>query len=282
MEPQIIETSGLNAWWQSPPGQYVLDWQQTQFDRVVGDVFGYHALQLGLPHIDTLRLNRMPHRWMACRNHADLALWLAHPQQAQDPGAKRSVFVTETVALPFPDQSLDLVVLPHGLETSLDPHTTLREVERVLVPEGRLVISGLNPMSLWGLRQQRTRWFKRWGAKDQFVPEVSDWMAYWRLRDWLKLLSFQVESGGFGIYRPAVDKQVWLQRWSWMDPAGDRWWPILGAAYFLVAIKRVHGMRLLGASWRRPAAAAVRQASTAKTRPATSQRQSSEVRHEAG
>ena len=172
--------------------------------------------------------------------------------------------------------------MPHGLETSLDPHTTLREVERVLVPEGRLVLSGLNPMSLWGLRQQRTRWFKRWGAKDQFVPEVSDWMAYWRLRDWLKLLSFQVESGGFGIYRPALDKQVWLQRWSWMDPAGDRWWPILGAAYFLVAVKRVHGMRLLGASWRRPAAAAVRQASTAKTRPATRQRQSSEVPHEVG
>jgi hypothetical protein len=134
MELQIIETPGLNAWWQSPPGQYLLDWQQTQFDRVVGDVFGYHALQLGLPHIDTLRHNRMPHRWMACRNHADLALWLAQPQQAQDPGAKRSVFVTESVALPFPDQSLDLVVLPHGLETSLDPHTTLREVERVLVP----------------------------------------------------------------------------------------------------------------------------------------------------
>jgi len=66
-----------------------------------------------------------------------------------------------------------------------------------------------------------------------------------------------------------------------MDPAGDRWWPILGAAYFLVAIKRVHGMRMMGASWRRPASSAVRQASTAKTRPATSLRQSSEVHHEA-
>jgi hypothetical protein len=107
-------------------------------------------------------------------------------------------------------------------------------------------------------------------------------MAYWRLRDWLKLLSFQVESGGFGIYRPAVDRQVWLQRWSWMDAAGDRWWPILGAAYFLVAIKRVHGMRLLGASWRRAANSAVRHAPAAKTRPAVTQRQHSEVMDERG
>ncbi len=258
----------------------MLDWQQTQFDRVVSDVFGYHALQVGLPQIDTLRHNRMPHRWMACRSPADLGLWLARPPQAQDPVAKQTVLVTESVALPFPDQSLDLVVLPHGLETSLDPHTTLREVERVLVPEGRLVISGLNPMSLWGLRQQRSRWFKRWGANDEFVPDVSDWMAYWRLRDWLKLLNFQVESGGFGIYRPAVDKQVWLQRWAWMDSAGDRWWPILGSAYFLVAIKRVHGMRWLGASWRRAAASAVRHAPAAKTRPAVTQRQHIEVMDE--
>ncbi len=255
----------------------MLNWQQSQFDRVVSDLFGYHALQVGLPQIDTLRHNRMPHRWVACRHTSDLAIWQQHGQAAHAPSPAVSALVAESVALPFADQSLDLVVLPHGLETSLDPHATLREVERVLVPEGRLVISGLNPMSLWGLRQQRTRWLQRWGAKDEFVPDVGDWMAYWRLRDWLKLLSFQVERGSFGIYRPAVDKQLWLQRWAWMDNAGERWWPVLGAAYFLVAIKRVHGMRLLGTSWRRAAAVAVRQTSTAKTRPAVTQRQNGEV-----
>ena len=67
-----------------------------------------------------------------------------------------------------------------------------------------------------------------------------------------------------------------------MDAAGDRWWPILGAAYFLVAVKRVHGMRLLGASWRRAANSAVRHAPAAKTRPAVTQRQHSEVMDERG
>jgi ubiquinone/menaquinone biosynthesis C-methylase UbiE len=71
---------------------------------------------------------------------------------------------THSVALPFAANSLDLVVLPHTLELSLDPHATLREVERVLVPEGRVVISGLNPASLWGLRQQRARIFRRFGV----------------------------------------------------------------------------------------------------------------------
>ncbi|MEJ0004571.1 MAG: hypothetical protein WDN30_15340 [Pararobbsia sp.] len=50
------------AWTVSPPGRYVLEWEQAQLDYVVGDIFGYHALQLGLPQLDALRENRMPYR----------------------------------------------------------------------------------------------------------------------------------------------------------------------------------------------------------------------------
>ncbi|MGV7246690.1 SAM-dependent methyltransferase, partial [Caballeronia sp. M23-90] len=50
------------AWTVSAPGRYVLDWEQAQLDRVVSDIFGYHALQLGLPGLDALRENRMPYR----------------------------------------------------------------------------------------------------------------------------------------------------------------------------------------------------------------------------
>jgi len=52
--------------------------------------------------------------------------------------------------LPFPSNSLDLAVLPPALELARDPHDTLREVERVLVPEGRVVIAGVNPARLLG------------------------------------------------------------------------------------------------------------------------------------
>ncbi|MNC92563.1 hypothetical protein D3C83_90150 [compost metagenome] len=34
-----------------------------------------------------------------------------------------------------------------------------------------------------------------------------------------------------------------------MDPAGDRWWPIAGGVYFLQAVKRVRGMRLIMPKW---------------------------------
>jgi len=128
-------------------------------------------------------------------------------------------------------------------------------VERVLVPEGRVVICGLNPASLWGMRQRRAHLYRKLGFGELFLPEGGEFIGYWRIRDWLRLLSFEVESGRFGVYRPAVRSEAWLERCRWMDTAGERWWPIFGAVYFLVAVKRVRGMRLLGAEWRRAAAA---------------------------
>jgi SAM-dependent methyltransferase len=222
----------LASWLLTPPGQYLLAWEQAQLDRVVADLFGFHALQIGLPELEALRANRMPQRWLAGDGGASV----------------RAVALRcDTDALPFPERSLDLVVLPHTLELARDPHLTLAEVERVLVPEGRVVILGFNPASLWGLRQRCGRWRQRLGGRGAlFLPRPGDFIAYWRLRDWLRLLSFEVEGGRFGGYRPPLGSEAWLARTAWMDRTGDRWWPVLGAVYMLVAVKRVRGMRLVG------------------------------------
>ena len=181
----------------------------------------------------------------------------------------RPAFITDSSALPFAANSLDLVVLPHTLELSNDPHATLREVERVLVAEGRVVICGLNPASLWGLRQRRGHVLQRLGYDELFLPQSGDFIGYWRLRDWLRLLSFEVESGSFGCYRPALTSQKWLSRFDWMDRAGSRWWPIFGAVYFLVAVKRVRGVRLLEPAWKSRKALVAAPAAVANKQPAS-------------
>jgi len=229
MNDQII---GLHDWFAAPPGRYLLSWERVQLDLAVADLFGYHALQLGLSELDALSANRMPHRWLATTTPAP-----------------RAAVVTDFSALPFPASSLDLVVLPHSLELARDPHATLREVERVLVPEGRVVICGLNRISLWGLRQRRAFLYRRLGFGKLFLPQ-EEFIGYWRLRDWLRLLGFEVEIGKFGCYRPALASEKWLHRFAWMDWLGQRWWPIFGAVYFLVAVKRVRGVTLLSPAWR--------------------------------
>ena len=231
----------MRQWFETPPGRYLLAWERAEFDRAVGDIFGYHALQLGLPELDTLQANRMPHRWLALREPV-----------APDANPIRPHLYCDFAGLPFRENSLDLVVLPHSLELNTDPHATLREVERVLVPEGKVVICCLNPASLWGLRQRRAHLYRRLGFGELFLPDAGDFIGYWRLRDWLRLLNFEVESGSFGCYRPALTSEKWLERYDWLDGMGERWWPIFGAVYFLVAVKRVRGIKLIGAVWKSP------------------------------
>ena len=238
----------LHEWFQTSPGQYLLEWEQAQFDAALADVFGYHALQLGQVDIDALRTNRMPHRWLALRERPVAA---AQPETSPDRMPPRWAVITDPTALPFAEASLDLVVLPHTLEQSSDPHAALREVQRVLVHEGRVAIAGLSPLSLWGIREQRARFFHRFGGSGAFLPDYKELIGHRRLRDWLHLLEFELESISFGCYRPAVRSAGALSRFRWMDKLGRRWWPIFGAAYFIVAVKRTHGAKLVGQHWRK-------------------------------
>lgn len=232
------------AWVHSVMGRHALAWEQGELDRLVADVFGYHAVQLGLAGIEGLRANRMPSRWLMLDEDFEQASAARTAWQ----GSADSVLRADFHALPFPASSLDLVVLPHTLEMTPDPHLTLREVERVLRPEGRVVLAGFNPASLWGLseRQSRLAFWRRQTADT--LGGTGNWVGYWRLRDWLRLLSFEVEGGRFGCYIPPVRSERWRERLGWLEPLGDRWWPVLGSVYILIAVKRVRGMRLVGLS----------------------------------
>ncbi len=242
----------LSEFLRSPAGQYVLDWEQQQLDAAVVDIFGYHALQLGLPDIDALRENRMPLRLCAADRSPDFSASGGRPKVA---------VIHRYEELPFATHSIDLVVLPHILEFTDDPHQVLREAERVLVPEGHVVITGFNPVSLWGVRQ----YLSRLGASP-YLPQEGRFLALPRIKDWLTLLSFDVERGRYGCYVPSVRQERWLARWQFMEKAGDRWWPFFGAVYLLTAVKRVRGMRLIGAIWKGKEEPARRLAPAATTR----------------
>jgi SAM-dependent methyltransferase len=261
MDRLIIESQYPAPGWLAHLGQPVasrlLAWEQAQADALLADVFGYHAVQLGWPELKALRHNRMPHRWQAGAEfewpQSNKALCAPELQNLQSPQSPTTAIPLEddpdvwldSRAWPWQADSLDLVVLPHTLERSADPHACLREVERVLIPEGQVLITGLNPMSLWGWPTQRGSMRLVGGGPVQSL------IAYRRLRDWLRLLGFEVQVSRFGGWSPALGSERWMQRLGWMERAGERWWPILGGVYLLMATKRVPGGRLLPARpWR--------------------------------
>lgn len=218
--PAIV---AFSSWLSSPLGQYLAEQERAWLARTVDGIFGFVAVQMDVPELDGLVHNRMPNRWRV--------------------GWQGDVRCEEE-QLPLATASVDLMILPHGFDFSADPHQLLREVDRVLVPDGRLVLTGFNPMSLWGMR--------RLGANRELMPWQGRFLRMNRVKDWLTLLNFEVIGGAMMAYCPPLNTCRWRQRFDFMEAAGDRWWPIGGAVYGLHAIKRTAGMRLIRPQWQQP------------------------------
>jgi len=223
MNQQIIGLApglapSLDPWLQKGSGEYARNWLQIEFDREVQDIFGYHALQLGATSINTLSTSRIAHRW--CAADSD-----------NDPHA--SLYANAS-ALPFFESTLDLVTLPFTLDMHSDPDAVLDEVARVVVPEGRVVIAGFNGASLWGLSHK---------LGSSFLPEGVHIFGYHSLRSALNELGLVIETVRFGGYVPPVKTLEAAQNYAWLDKIGSKWWTSLGSMYFIVAKKRVMGVR---------------------------------------
>lgn len=228
----------LSAWYDTPLGRYALARERTIVDAMVDDIFGFHAVQLGVPGIDLLAVNRIPHKHTV--DPIEAASVKAHFHE-----------------LPFAQASVDLVVMAHVLEFTDVPHEILREVDRVLIPEGRVVIVGFNPWSLWGLRRAIA------SAKEG-LPWSGEFVSLVRMKDWLSLLGYDLSAGKLACYAPPFENDRWRERFGFMEPAGDRWWGVAGGVYVLEAIKRVIGMRVITPAWQREEAKERRFAAAAR------------------
>lgn len=206
-------------WYRSELGQYLLTAEDELITRILPDLFGYHALQVGqVAERNLLAGSRIRHRCVV-----DVALPTVEglsPLRAQPE------------LLPFANQSLDLVLIHHGLDGAASPHAVLREASRVLIPEGHLLLLGFNPWSLWGLwRLFRLPWAT--------LPWLHRPLSPQRLADWLALLDFEVVGLESACFVPPLTHATIRRRFSWLEVLGRRYWSQGGAAYVLLARKRV-------------------------------------------
>ncbi|MGC3982539.1 MAG: methyltransferase domain-containing protein [Steroidobacteraceae bacterium] len=144
-------------------------------------------------------------------------------------------------ALAIASDSVDAVLLPHTLEAAADPHELLREVDRILPGDGQLIILGFRPFSGWGLRNLL--------ARNGFPPGTERLISEHRIRDWLKLLGFEV-----------ADARRYLFTWPWgsaspraqrfLENTGSALWPLFAGAYLLRARKRVYTLTPVRPRWR--------------------------------
>ncbi|MFQ6372411.1 class I SAM-dependent methyltransferase [Shewanella sp. YIC-542] len=172
-------------------------------------IFGYHLLQLGPLSADF--------------NSNDCGI--AHRFSVY-PGTGASL-QGDYCQLPLQCASVDAVTMHLLLEFESNPYRILREVDRVLISGGYLVISGINPFSCACLGKLLPGYQQRWPWNGHFFMPA-------RVRDWLGLLGYQLvhdERLCYHAFMPDWDLPMLCRQWQ------HRWLPGTGAVYLLVARK---------------------------------------------
>ncbi|MGH8247104.1 MAG: class I SAM-dependent methyltransferase [Gammaproteobacteria bacterium] len=221
----------LSQWFDRSLGRHVIDLERQHLARVLPNLFGYHVVQIGHAGAgDLLDSSCIQHKVFV---HLDEGA-------AHEAG---TTLICSAESLPLAADSLDVLVLPHVLEFSPNPHRVLREAERVLIGEGHLVLIGFNPWSLWGL----WRLFLCW--RDE-PPWCGHFYGLSRIRDWLSLLDLELVRTERFSYRPPLRNVGQMGRLEHLERLGRHLWPWLGGVYLLVAKKRVIPLTALRVRWR--------------------------------
>ena len=211
----------LESWYARDNGQYLADTTRAAMQDLLDTSFGYHILQLGITAGRPL-----------CYSSP-----INHRIYAADRAASNVALVAHADELPLDGDSIDTVIAHHCLEFTHNPHQVLRELQRVLTPQGQLLVVGFNPYSLLGINTY-LRGLSRQSFWHQHSPVSEN-----RLTDWLHLLGFEVQDV-MRLYSvpPAGGGNVrhWLQR---ADAWSQRKNLATGGLYILHATKQVTAMQ---------------------------------------
>ena len=217
----------LRAWSQSSVGTQNLHQLQTQLDSILPPLFGYHAVNICnfCQDQDLLRASRINHKYT-------LDIQPTFGNLCALPGS-----------LPFAADSVDLILLSHVLEYASEPHKVLREVERILVPEGHLIIIGFNPVSFYGLWRMIAGWSNR-------VPWCGHFYTTAKLKDWLSLLGLETMTCEYLVFRPPIRQLNVYNRLVIYEDLGAKIFPVIGGIYLLLAQKQLATLTPIKPRWR--------------------------------
>lgn len=231
---EIKSWSQLQHWYASALGQRVAAQEKALFDEYLPDLFGYYLLQCGCPEI---KAEEEAGNWLkASRVSVRFCL---------DFNINQGVSCQSNLAhLPMKSDSVDIVILPHVLDYSSEPHQVLREAERVLIAEGHVVILGFNPWSIWNVLRLCMFW-----RKDP--PWSAHFLSARRVTDWLALLGFDVVQHKGYFHQLPLQSEALSRKLSLVERFIQRFLPKTGAGYVLIGRKRVETLTPIRPRWRR-------------------------------
>jgi len=221
----------LRSWYETPLGQALLEAENRELEAVLPNIFGYHLLQLSEHNNSTyLAKSSIRHQIISdvCSVSDEHECSLGVQMNAHN--------------LAIASDSVDAVILPHTLDVDMNPQQVLRETDRVLVPEGRAVILNFNPWSSWGVRHVPNMWYGQ-------SPYSLRFLSLMRMKDWLTLLGFEIETVKTFFYQLPVSNPAALKKLGFLNAVGAKVWPAFGSVYLIVARKQVSTLTPVQPRW---------------------------------
>ena len=216
------------SWYESLAGQHALSHLDEYISEYLSSIFGYYSLNIGvLSDRDEFLKNS--------RISAGFSIGVNN---------KHNDLVAKPEYLPIAADNIDLVIASHVLECSKNPHQVLREIDRVLVPEGHCILIGFNPYTFTGVK----RFLKSPNKKSKHYKTRSAS----HVRDWFSLLGFETLDVNYIGFRPSIRNEKIFKNMAWMEKWGEKLWPFLGSLYIIHAKKQVVAMRPHKKVWKAP------------------------------
>lgn len=219
----------MDLWYRTPLGACLLEEEQIVLAPFLEDCFGKQLLQIGGPSEVFLFPPKPTFHWVRLS-----------PERM--PVFKGPSVRASFDALPFLPESLDIVLLPHVLEFVTHPEMILAKSRIVLAPEGRLIIFGFNPWSLWGV--------SRYAMRHKTLPWRANFRSVSLVKKWLEEQGFAIEEAHTLFFRPPCKEAKKLHRWMALEALGRLLWSDNGGVYCIVARKQVVSPLLVQESFR--------------------------------
>lgn len=228
MKPALLDRKPRypKLWSELPAGDDLKSIVESALEDVSRQMFGYHMVKLGD---------------LSCQlstQHCPIK----HIINVNDEKNASTSIVAHSHELPFSEGSIDALILAHELDFARDPHQVLREVDRVVIPNGYVAIIGFNPVSLAGL-------LKYLPVNPKQILHEARFFSSMRIKDWLHLLGFEIiehQNLLFSelFFERSVNPQGRWQVWC------KKYLPIFSSMYLIVAKKRVLPLSLIKPKWK--------------------------------
>jgi SAM-dependent methyltransferase len=168
-----VKRNFLFAWYQTPRGKLLKELEADYIERAITVSCQQTILQIGGLGWEEEFVDCTLYKHYTILDAKNLGCSQARKIQAK------------AYSLPLQSDSIDMVILPHLLEFDAHRFQTVREVDRVLKPEGILLVLNFNPWSIW--------------VRYQYLLDkkmADSWRGHFisrsRMLDWLKLLNFEL------------------------------------------------------------------------------------------